>query len=83
MPAMAPARRAGITLFLLAFAQFIVTVDYNIVYVALPDIGQSLGFTAQSLQWVVSAHAVSFGGLLLFSGRASTASERAGSSSSD
>ncbi len=70
MPATAPARRAGITLFLLAFAQFIVTVDYNIVYVALPDIGQSLGFTAQSLQWVVSAYAVSFGGLLLFGGRA-------------
>lgn len=70
MPATAPARRAGITLFLLAFAQFIVAVDYNIVYVALPDIGQSLGFTAQSLQWVVSAYAVSFGGLLLFGGRA-------------
>ncbi|MDI3422651.1 MFS transporter [Streptomyces luteolus] len=60
----------GATLFLLAFAQFIVTVDYNIVYVALPDIGQALGFSAQSLQWVVSAYAVSFGGLLLFGGRA-------------
>ncbi|MFF3068111.1 MFS transporter [Kitasatospora sp. NPDC057904] len=70
MPATAPARRAGITLFLLAFAQFIVTVDYNIVYVALPDIGRALGFSAQSLQWVVSAYAVSFGGLLLFGGRA-------------
>lgn len=66
----APARRTGFVLFLLAFAQFIVTVDYNIVYVALPDIGRSLGFSAQSLQWVVSAYAVSFGGLLLFGGRA-------------
>jgi EmrB/QacA subfamily drug resistance transporter len=54
---------------LLAFAQFVVAVDYNIVFVALPDIGRALGFTAQSLQWVVSAYAVAFGGFLLFGGR--------------
>ncbi|MFC4034837.1 MFS transporter [Streptomyces polygonati] len=63
-------RRPGFMLALLAFAQFIVAVDYNIVYVALPDIGDALGFTTQSLQWVVSAYAVAFGGLLLFGGRA-------------
>ncbi|GHD45631.1 MFS transporter [Streptomyces galbus] len=61
--------RPGLMLALLAFAQFIVAADYNIVYVALPDIGKALGFTAQSLQWVVSAYAVAFGGLLLFGGR--------------
>ncbi|MFD4415922.1 MFS transporter [Streptomyces sp. NPDC058475] len=61
--------RPGLMLALLAFAQFIVAADYNIVYVALPDIGHALGFTAQSLQWVVSAYAVAFGGLLLFGGR--------------
>ncbi|MBK3635301.1 MFS transporter, partial [Streptomyces sp. MBT97] len=54
----------------MAFTQFIVTIDYNIVYVALPDIGSQLGFSAQSLQWVVSAYAVALGGLLLFGGRA-------------
>src|ERR1700743_2105012 len=63
-------RRPGFMLALLAFAQFIVAVDYNLVYVALPDIGDALGFTTQSLQWVVSAYAVAFGGLLLFGGRA-------------
>ena len=63
-------QRAGLRLWLLAFAQFIIAVDYNIVYVALPDIGKSLGFSAGSLQWVVSAYAVGFGGLLLFGGRA-------------
>lgn len=62
-------RRTGLMLALLAFAQFIVAVDYNIVFVALPEIGSALGFTAQSLQWVVSAYAVAFGGLLLFGGR--------------
>ncbi|GHG26683.1 MULTISPECIES: MFS transporter [Amycolatopsis] len=55
---------------LLAFAQLIISLDYNIVYVALPDIGRELGFGAQSLQWVVSAYAVAFGGALLLGGRA-------------
>jgi EmrB/QacA subfamily drug resistance transporter len=64
-----PARWSGLALGLLAFAQFVVALDYNIVYVALPDIGRELGFTAQSLQWVVSAYAVGFGGFLLFGGR--------------
>lgn len=55
---------------LLIFAAFVISIDFNIVYVALPDIGHELGFTAQSLQWVVSAYAVGFGGLLLLGGRA-------------
>jgi MFS family permease len=55
---------------LLTFAAFIISIDFNIVYVALPDIGHELGFTAQSLQWVVSAYAVGLGGILLLGGRA-------------
>ncbi|MFJ2771621.1 MFS transporter [Streptomyces sp. NPDC087300] len=72
-PAPAPARRAAAsaaTLALLAFAQLIISVDYNIVYVALPEIGGGLGFSAQHLQWVISAYAVAFGGFLLLGGRA-------------
>ncbi|MER8183447.1 MFS transporter [Kitasatospora sp. NPDC094015] len=64
-------RRTGLLLALLAFAQLIVSIDYNIVYVALPEIGSGLGFSSQTLQWVVSAYAVAFGGFLLFGGRAS------------
>lgn len=63
-------RRSGLTLALLAFAQLIISIDYNIVYVALPEIGDGLGFSDQTLQWVVSAYAVAFGGFLLFGGRA-------------
>ncbi|GAA3765245.1 MFS transporter [Plantactinospora mayteni] len=63
-------RRTGPLLALLAFAQFISAIDYNIVYVALPEIGREVGFSAQSLQWVVSAYAVTFGGFLLLGGRA-------------
>ncbi|MBQ0827200.1 MFS transporter [Streptomyces tagetis] len=66
----APRRRPGLLLALLAFAQLIISIDYNIVYVALPKIGDSLGFTSQNLQWVVSAYAVAFGGFLLLGGRA-------------
>ncbi|MER8384070.1 MFS transporter [Mesorhizobium sp. M1428] len=65
-----PQRWSGPRLALLAFAQFIIAIDYNIVYVALPDIGRDVGFTVQSLQWVVSAYAVAFGGFLLLGGRA-------------
>lgn len=64
-------RRAGLTLALLAFAQLIVSLDYNIVYVALPEIGRELQFTPQTLQWVISAYVVVYGGFLLLGGRAS------------
>ncbi|WP_082469186.1 MFS transporter [Sciscionella sediminilitoris] len=63
-------RRLALTLALLAFAQLIISIDYNIVFVALPEIGHGLGFTAQTQQWVVSAYAVIFGGFLLLGGRA-------------
>ncbi|WP_240777625.1 MFS transporter [Nonomuraea basaltis] len=63
------AERPGLRLALLAFTQLIVALDYNIVYVALPDIGAALGFSAQSVQWVVSAYAIGLGGLLLLGGR--------------
>ncbi|MEU4496423.1 MFS transporter [Streptomyces sp. NPDC023998] len=62
--------KSGLVLALLAFAQFIITIDYNIVYVALPDIGKELDFSTQSLQWVVSAYLLGFGGFLLLGGRA-------------
>ncbi|MFC4913431.1 MFS transporter [Actinomadura gamaensis] len=62
--------RHRLRLGLLAFTQLIVALDYNIVYVALPDVGRALGFGSSSVQWVVSAYAVGLGGLLLFGGRA-------------
>ncbi|WP_265447466.1 MFS transporter [Flexivirga meconopsidis] len=54
---------------LLAFCQLIVAIDYNIVLVALPRMQEALGFSPSSLQWVVSAYALAFGGVLLFAGR--------------
>ena len=55
---------------LLAVAYFMTIVDLTIVNVSLPTIGRDLHFSATSLQWVVTAYALTFGGLLLLGGRA-------------
>ncbi|SJM68824.1 MFS transporter [Gulosibacter sp. 10] len=64
------ARGTGWTLALLATAQLIISLDINIVFVALPEIGSGLGFGGQTLQWVVSAYVVFMGGFMLLGGRA-------------
>src|SRR5262245_47407203 len=55
---------------LLAFAMLIVSLDQYIVIVALPEIGRDLGYSAQTLQSVVSAYTVASSGFLLLGGRA-------------
>ena len=55
---------------LLCGAFFMVLLDGTISIVALPSIGADLGFSRQDLQWVLSAYALTFGGLLLLGGRA-------------
>jgi len=64
------ARGGDAALALLSFAMLIVSLDQYIVVVALPDIGRDLGYSAQTLQAVVSAYAVASSGFLLFGGRA-------------
>jgi EmrB/QacA subfamily drug resistance transporter len=56
---------------LIVTAQFMVVLDVAIVNVALPSIKSDLGFSETSLQWVVSAYALLFGGTLLLGGRLS------------
>ncbi|UUP17813.1 MFS transporter [Nitratireductor thuwali] len=63
-------RGDGGSLALLAFAQLLFSLDIYIVFVALPEIGADLGFSEQTLQWVVSAYTVFAGGFLLLGGRA-------------
>ena len=70
LPTSGPGKRRYGILALLAFAHLIISLDYTIVFVALPPIGTALDFTPQSLQWVVSAYIVPYGGLLLLGGRA-------------
>src|SRR5580765_701277 len=46
-----------------------VVLDIAIVNVALPSIKTDLNFSEASLQWVISAYAIVFGGFLLLGGR--------------
>ncbi len=55
---------------LLAVAYFMTVVDFTIVNVSLPTIGRDLQLSSTGLQWVVTAYALTFGGFLLFGGRA-------------
>ena len=65
-----PDPRRWWALALLCGAFFMVVLDATIVLVALPSIQADLGFSEQGLQWVLSAYALTFGGLLLLGGRA-------------
>jgi MFS family permease len=63
-------RRRSVALGLLVSAQFVVMLDTSIVNVALPSIQADLGFGATGITWVVNAYVLTFGSLLLMSGRA-------------
>jgi EmrB/QacA subfamily drug resistance transporter len=69
MSTVAPDPRRWWALALLCGAFFMVILDAAIVIVALPSIEGDLGFSASGLQWVISAYALTFGGLLLLGGR--------------
>ncbi|MFF4989570.1 MFS transporter [Streptosporangium saharense] len=68
---LARSRRPGWSLALLALGHLIISLDFTIIYVALPDIAADVGFTPHTLQWVITAYAVLYGGFLLFGGRLS------------
>lgn len=50
---------------------FLILMDNSIVFTSSVQIGNSLGLTPESLSWVSSAYTLTFGGLLLLSGRLS------------
>ncbi|MFF2846765.1 MFS transporter [Streptomyces sp. NPDC058001] len=53
----------------IALAQLMVVLDATIVNIALPSAQQDLGISDGNRQWVITAYALAFGGLLLFGGR--------------
>src|SRR5438309_3305670 len=63
------ADKRWIALAVIVAAQFMVVLDVAIVNVALPSIKTDLHFSEESLQWVVTAYAIMFGGALLLGGR--------------
>src|SRR2546425_12483461 len=61
--------RRWLGLAVIVAAQFMVVLDVAIVNVALPSIKTDLGFSQESLQWVITGYSIFFGGFLLLGGR--------------
>jgi EmrB/QacA subfamily drug resistance transporter len=62
-------RRGVAILILLSLVQFMDVLDASILNIALPSIKNDLGFSQQSLQWVVNGYILTYGGFLLLGGR--------------
>ena len=62
-------RSSWLALYVLCLGDLMIVLDATIVNVALPSIRADLGFTEESLAWVVNAYLLTFGGFLLLGGR--------------
>jgi EmrB/QacA subfamily drug resistance transporter len=62
-------RNRWIALYVLCAGMLMIVLDVTVVNVALPSIQDDLGFSQSSLAWVVNGYLITFGGLLLLSGR--------------
>src|SRR5213595_3343237 len=62
-------RRGVAILLLLCLVQFMDILDASILNVALPSIKRDLGFSQQTLQWVVNGYILTYGGFLLLGSR--------------
>ncbi|MDX3855392.1 MFS transporter [Streptomyces sp. AK02-01A] len=61
--------RTRLVLVVLLVAQFMLAVDFSILNVALPVIGEGLGFSLGGLQWIATAFALAAAGFTLLFGR--------------
>jgi EmrB/QacA subfamily drug resistance transporter len=66
-----PGRRRWLILAVVGLAQLMVVLDATIVNIALPTAQRALGFSTTDRQWVITAYALAFGGLLIVGGRLS------------
>src|SRR5580700_9912038 len=62
-------RSRWIALYVLCLGTLMIVLDVTIVGVALPSIKADLGFSSNSIAWVVNAYLLTFGGCLLLGGR--------------
>jgi EmrB/QacA subfamily drug resistance transporter len=61
--------RRWLTLAIVGAAFFMTVLDVAIVNVAIPSIKDDLNISESSVQWVITAYAITFGGFLLLGGR--------------
>ncbi len=66
---LADTRSRWLALIVLCLGDLMIVLDVTIVGVALPSIREDLGFSEESLAWVVNAYLLTFGGFLLLGGR--------------
>src|SRR5215469_1804921 len=64
-----PDSRRWLVLVVIGIAQLMVVLDMTVMNLALPSAQHTLGFSNADRQWIVTAYSLSFGSLLLFSGR--------------
>jgi len=65
----ASTRRRWLTLAVVGAAFFMTVLDVAIVNVAIPSIQRDLHIKEETVQWVITAYAITFGGFLLLGGR--------------
>ncbi|GAA2771009.1 MFS transporter [Nonomuraea dietziae] len=68
-PQIAMTGRQKLVLTLLLGAQFMIAVDFSILNVALPVVGEGLGFSLTHLQWIATSFALAAAGFTLLFGR--------------
>ncbi|GAA3473992.1 MFS transporter [Nonomuraea roseola] len=68
-PQTAMTGRQKLVLTLLLGAQFMIAVDFSILNVALPVVGEGLGFSLTHLQWIATSFALAAAGFTLLFGR--------------
>ncbi|WAL96732.1 MFS transporter [Streptomyces sp. Je 1-369] len=61
--------RQKLVLVLLLGSQFMIAVDFSILNVALPVVGEGLGFSLSGLQWIATSFALAAAGFTLLLGR--------------
>ncbi|TPG25549.1 DHA2 family efflux MFS transporter permease subunit [Mycobacterium hodleri] len=71
MPPPAKPQRKWMIMAVIGVAQLMVVLDNTIVNIALPSAQADLGFGNDNRQWIITAYALAFGGLLLLGGKLS------------
>lgn len=63
-------RKFGIVLPIVLLSYFMIILDNSIIFTSTAKIAVNLSLNTQSLAWITNAYALTFGGFLLFSGKA-------------
>ncbi|MGH3305833.1 MAG: hypothetical protein ACRDOK_30080 [Streptosporangiaceae bacterium] len=61
--------RRWLALAYISVAQLMVALDATVISIALPSAQRALAISDPQRQWVVTAHTLAFGGLLILGGR--------------